>query len=180
MRWWLIVMTILIGAPANTAPGDPVAGRALTRLAVLDIELTGDLGGPELGEAHAVRVEAASTRLREELRRTHLYEVADNSPAQELIERFESVQYLHKCNGCDLDIAKALGAEQVLVAWIHRVSNLILTLNFEIRDVTTGNVSVRSSFGFRGDNDAAWTRAVEYLVRDLEERVNPGPAVDAQ
>ena len=90
------------------------------------------------------------------------------------------MQYLHKCNGCDLDIARALGAEQVLVAWIHRVSNLILTLNFEIRDVTTGNVSVRSSFGFRGDNDAAWTRAVEYLVRDLEERVTSGPALDAQ
>jgi Protein of unknown function (DUF2380) len=170
MRWWLIVMTMLIGAPANTAPDDPVAGSALTRLAVLDIELTGDLGGPELAQAHAERVEAASTRLREELRSTHLYEVADNSPAQELIERFESVQYLHKCNGCDLDIARALGAEQVLVAWVHRVSNLILTLNFEIRDVTTGNVSVRSSFDFRGDNDAAWTRAVEYLVRDLEER----------
>ena len=178
MRLSLIAIAALAAAMNASAADDLRPEPTLTRLAVLDIELTGDLGGPELAKEHAARVQAASTHLREELRRTHLYEVADNSPAQDMIERLQAVQYLHKCNGCDLDIARALGAQQVLVAWIHRVSNLILTLNFEIRDVATGNASVRSSFGFRGDNDAAWTRAIEYLVRDLGERVRPAPAVD--
>ncbi|MGH8177507.1 MAG: DUF3280 domain-containing protein [Steroidobacter sp.] len=146
------------------------ADAAPASLAVLDIELTGDLGGPELKEQHAVRARTASAHLRSELARTHLYVVVENSPARELIERLASVQYLHKCNGCESDIARRLDAQQVLVAWIHRVSNLILTLNYEIRDVQTGETLTRSSFSFRGDNDAAWTRAVEYLVRDLEER----------
>ena len=175
-RFWLIAVAAFAAVTNASAADDLSPGSRPTRIAVLDIELTGDLGGPELAREHAARVQAASAHLREELRRTHIYEVADNAPAQEMIERFGSVQYLHKCNGCDLDIGQALGAQQVLVAWIHRVSNLILTLNFEIRDVRTGNVAVRGSFGFRGDNDAAWTRAVEYLVKDLEERVKPASA----
>jgi hypothetical protein len=178
IRFWLIAVAALVAATPASAADDPSAASARTRLAVLDIELTGDHGGPELESEHAARVQATSAHLREELRRTHIYEVADNASAQELIERLQSVQYLHKCNGCELDIAAALGAQQVLVAWIHRVSNLILTLNFEIRDVPSGNVSVRSSFDFRGDNDAAWTRAVDYLVRDLEERVKLAPQAD--
>ncbi len=51
--------------------------------------------------------------------------------------------------------------------WVYRVSNLILTLNYEIRDAATGAVVARKSFDFRGDNDAAWDRAIAYMVRDL-------------
>jgi Protein of unknown function (DUF2380) len=57
----------------------------------------------------------------------------------------------------------------VLVAWVNRVSTLILTLTYEIHDVATAQITARKSFGFRGDNDAAWTRAIDYMVRDLKE-----------
>jgi hypothetical protein len=77
--------------------------------------------------------------------------------------------YLHDCNGCDLDVARQLGADQVVVAWVNRVSALILSFTYEIRDVATGQITARKSFGFRGDNDTSWTRAIDYMVRDLRE-----------
>jgi len=77
--------------------------------------------------------------------------------------------YLHDCNGCDLDLGRKLGADQVLVAWVNRVSGLILSLTYEIHDVASGQIIARKSFDFRGDNDTSWTHAIDYMVRDLVE-----------
>jgi Protein of unknown function (DUF2380) len=140
------------------------------RLVVLDVELTGDLGGPEFAAQHDARMKMASARLRENVSNTGLYSVVDPAPAQDLINQLESqYRYLHDCNGCDLDIGRRLEADQVLVAWVNRVSGLILTLTYEIHDVATGQTTARKTFGFRGDNDVAWTRAIDYLVRDQQQ-----------
>jgi hypothetical protein len=141
-----------------------------SKLVVLDVEISGDLGGPELAPEHQARLNLASAKLRESLSRTGLYQLVDNTPAQSTIDELASrYLYLHDCNGCDLDIARQLGADQVLVAWVNRVSALILSLTYEVHDVTTGQITARKSFGFRGDNDTSWTRAIDYMVRDLNE-----------
>ena len=141
-----------------------------TKLVVLDVELTGDLGGPEFAAEHQARLNLASTRLRESLAHAGLYQMVDNSPAQKSIDELKSqYRYLHDCNGCDLDLGKQLGADQVLVAWVDRVSGLILSLTYEIHDVATGQITARKSFSFRGDNDSSWTHAIDYMVRDLAE-----------
>lgn len=137
---------------------------------MLDVELTGDVGGPEFAAEHQARLLLASTRLRERLSQTGLYQVVDNTPAQKTIDELKSrYLYLHECNGCDLDVGRQLGADKVLVAWVNRVSGLILSLTYEIHDVATGQIAARKSFDFRGDNDTSWTRAIDYMVRDLKE-----------
>ena len=144
------------------------------KLVVLDVELTGDLGGPEFVAEHQARLNLASSRLRERLSATGLYQVVDNGPVQKTIdERKSQYRYLHDCNGCDLDLGKQLGADQVLVAWVDRVSGLILSLTYEIHDVATGQITARKSFSFRGDNDNSWTHAIDYMVRDLVESSGP-------
>lgn len=141
------------------------------QLAVLDIELSGDLGGPEFKSEHEARLRTASAKLRQALEGTGLYHVLDNAPAQELIDKLKSQQlYLHDCNGCDLDVGKRLGADKTLVAWVTRVSGLILTLTYEIHDVATGQIVDRKSYDFRGDNDAAWSHAIVYMAQDLKSR----------
>jgi hypothetical protein len=141
-----------------------------SKLVVLDVELSGDLGGPELAPEHQARLKLATARLRESLSRTGLYRLVDSTPARSTLDELRSrYLYLHDCNGCDLDIARQLGADQVLVAWVNRVSVLILSLTYEVHDVTTGQITARKSFGFRGDNDTSWTRAIDYMVRDLDE-----------
>lgn len=143
-------------------------GPAAQALVVLDLELTGDLGGPEFEAEHAERLRTMSARLRQDLERTGLYRILDNSAAQGLIDTLKSRQaYLHDCNGCDLDVGRSLHADQVLVAWVDRVSGLILSLTYEVHDVQTGQITARKSFDFRGDNDNAWNHAIDYMVRDL-------------
>ena len=137
------------------------------RLLVLDLELIGDLGGGAFASEHAARLERANDRLKAELERTGLFRIVDDSPLRPRIEELQRLQSLRECNGCELDLARDLGADRILAPWVYRVSNLILTLNYEIRDAATGAVVVRKSFDFRGDNDAAWDRAIAYMVRDL-------------
>lgn len=165
LKLCVILMACSGAMIATPQPGSS----ARPRLVVLDVELSGDLGGPELVAEHEARLKMASTRLRENLQRTGAYQIIDNAPAQDLISTLQAQQlYLHACNGCDLEVGRTLGADQVLVAWVNRVSGLILTLTYEIHEVASGQIAARKSFDFRGDNDAAWTHAIDYMVRDLQ------------
>lgn len=152
------------------AAGSIAAPDVQPRLVVLDVEITGDLGGPDLAAEHEARLRVATAKLHESLSRTGLYRLVDTAAAQGTLDQLKSQhRYLHDCNGCDLDVGRQLGADQVLVAWVYRVSGLILTLTYEIHDVASGQIVARKSFDFRGDNDAAWTRAIDYMVRDLKD-----------
>jgi hypothetical protein len=157
------------GLPATTSADSPGAAQP-PRLAVLNIELTGDQGGPQFAAEHAARLRMESDKLRHELELSGLYSIVDTSPAQPLIASLAAQHaYLHDCNGCDLEIGRKLGAHQVLVTWVDRVSGLILSLTYELHDVASGQIVSRKSYDFRGDNDVAWTHAVTYMVRDLKE-----------
>ncbi len=164
----LILISACLFAAAGRAEAAENADEAKVKLLVLDLELIGDLGGPELERTHAERLREVSQQLRSELAQSSGYEIIDATPAAEMIERLRGTQYLHKCNGCEIDIALELDADQVMVAWIHRVSQLILSLTYEIREVPSGRALRRKSFDFRGDNDTGWSRAVSYMVRDIE------------
>ncbi len=164
-----IILPAAFGSGAAASAPGPASPPA--RVVVLDMELTGDPGGPEFKGEHDARLRMESARLRQELAATGLYSVVDNTPAQALIDKLTAQhRYLHDCNGCDLEIGAQLEADKVLVAWVNRVSGLILTLTYEIHDVATGQIADRKSYDFRGDNDSAWTHAIVYMVRDLKSR----------
>ena len=57
-----------------------------------------------------------------------------------------------------------------MVVWMDRVSALILSLTYEIHDVKTQQIVDRKSYDLRGDNDAAWAHAIQFMVRDLKDR----------
>jgi Protein of unknown function (DUF2380) len=155
---------------ANAGVSATASAAERPTLAVLDIELTGDLGGPQLAAEHAQRIKTQSERLRRELAQTGKYQIVDLTPAQHLIDQLQSRQaYLHDCNGCDLDIGRAVEAQKLMVTWVNRVSGLILTLTYEIHDVATGQIDMRKSYDFRGDNDNAWAHAITYMVRDIQQ-----------
>src|ERR1700758_4204632 len=58
-----------------------IAAPAKPKLVVLDIELTGDLGGPQFTAEHAARLRTQSAILRRELENSGLYQVLDDTPA---------------------------------------------------------------------------------------------------
>lgn len=165
------VLVLGLGAAAiNAQPTSPPASQTAPRVAlVLDIEVYGDRGGPEYEARHATRAPAASDALRARLQEAGLFAVLSENNVVASVREKQKEQYLHRCNGCELDLGRSLGADVVVVPWIFRVSNLILTLHCEVRDVQTGAVLFKRGLDFRGDNDRAWDRAIQYLVGELRE-----------
>jgi rhodanese-related sulfurtransferase len=173
---WTAAGLSTVQVSAETAPEARSADTSASkpRLAILPLELSGDLGGAGFAAEHAARLDSESTRLRQDIQATALYAVLDDSLAQGEIEKFKSQQlYLHDCNGCDIDIGRKLKADFVLVAWVNRVSGLILTLTYEIHSVADGQIIARKSYDFRGDNDVAWNHAIDYMVKHLREDAEP-------
>lgn len=162
-RWRLAAAFLVALIACDMAESSPTI-----KLLVLDLELVGDVD-VSLANTHEERIRSVSNLLRQELSQLPSYEIVDTVGATERIEQLRAVQYLHKCNGCEIDLGVELGADQVLVAWVHRVSHLVLSLTYEIREVPSGRPVERRTFGFRGDNDNGWSRAVTYMVKDLAE-----------
>lgn len=70
------------------------------------------------------------------------------------------------CDGCDVDLARKVGAQVSVVGWVQKVSSLILNVNLVIRDVATGKVIRGGSADIRGDTDVSWSRGLKYLIDD--------------
>ena len=51
---------------------------------------------------------------------------------------------------------------------MQKVSNLILNINLQVRDVGTGRLVAAGSVDIRGNTDESWRRGVAYL---LEHRI---------
>ena len=73
---------------------------------------------------------------------------------------------LWSCHGCDVDLARKLGAAISVVGWVQKVSSLILNINVVARNVTTGQVIEAGSVDIRGDSDKSWSRGLSYLMRN--------------
>lgn len=148
----------------------PAVAAELRSIAILDFELIDDQKELVPAKAEYPRLVAARDQLASEFARTGLYRVVDLTPASALIAKLKSEYALHECNGCELDIAKALNADRVLVGWVQKVSNLILNLNIQIEDVATGETILVKSVDMRGNTDESWRRSVSYLVRQMVDK----------
>ncbi|WP_333843943.1 DUF3280 domain-containing protein [Pelomicrobium sp.] len=154
----------------GTTGGDCAPAEPVKSIAVMDFEMIDDSGDEASVPAQRERLKMISRQLREELAQAGLCRVLDNGPAQVLIDRFRASQALRQCNGCERDIGKALGADLVALTWVQKVSNLILNINVEIKDVASGATRLIKSVDIRGNTDTSWRRGVSYLVRDMAEK----------
>jgi hypothetical protein len=57
-----------------------------------------------------------------------------------------------------------------MTAWVQKVSNLILNLNIQIRDVHSGLIMQNKSVDIRGNTDTSWLRGIRYMARSMEEK----------
>jgi hypothetical protein len=142
----------------------------LKTIVLLDFELIDGTLDRAADEAQQERLKKISQALRQEFTDRHLYTVLDNAPAAALIADLKGRFKLYDCNGCDVDIGRALGADRTLTAWVQKVSNLILNINIQIRDVKSGLVVLTRSVDIRGNTDVSWLRGVRYMTRSIEEK----------
>ena len=139
-------------------------------IVILDFDLLDDQHELSPATAEYARLAAIRAQLHDALLANRVYRVVDAAPAAALIDRFRSRTLLSACNGCELDIARALGADRVLVGWVQKVSNLILNINIRIEDAASGKVLLGLSVDLRGNTDETWKRGMSYLVRRIIEK----------
>jgi len=145
-------------------------GAELKTIAILDFDLLDDQHELSPATVEYQRLRAIRDQLQDEFAKSQLYRVVDLGPASELIKKYQSEMQLHACNGCELDIARSLCADRVLVGWVQKVSNLILNINIQIEDAATGTVLLNKSVDLRGNTDETWRRGVSSLVRSMVEK----------
>ena len=163
------VATLLFAAvPGYCADPTPAPKSA----AVMEFDLFDDMSAyedPVVIESENRRIALISDALRQELEQRALYRVLDNGPAAALIEGLKARQNLRNCNGCEIDIGKALDAEVIVIGWVQKVSNLILNINVQIKDVPTGEMLYAKSVDLRSNTDQSWLRGIRYMVDSIAE-----------
>ncbi len=90
-------------------------------------------------------------------------EVVDVTPAA---ARIADEGPVYKCNGCEDDIAKSLGADWVATLLVQKTSNLILSFRVKIDDARSGKLVRAGLADIRGDTDDGWVRGVRWIVKN--------------
>ena len=155
---------LLSGATAAASPKS---------IAILDFEILDDTrqyNTSEVNDAQDQRLKKVTEALKHELSERGLYHVLDTSPVADRIVAATSGETFYGCNGCEVEIAKTLGADRVAISWVQKVSNLILNINIAVKDVATGEVIYTKSVDLRGNTDTSWLRGIRYMVDSIVEK----------
>jgi hypothetical protein len=160
-----IVAATAICARSDQAHADPASSQTL---AVLPFEIEDTSGEVGPADRHDAMLSRTTALVRDEIAAAQLYRVVPGNLTDQAAVAVNSGTFLRRCNGCEIDIGKRLGARYVLIGWIYKVSTLILTLHIDIKDVTTGKPVYARVFDFRGDNERAYAHAAKTLVRSLK------------
>lgn len=135
------------------------------KLAVFDLELDDfSAGGLIAGESaiETARLRRMTELARQMLAQSGLFELVDvSSSTNEMVK----AHWLRKCNGCDRDIARDLGAEMSFVGFFRKISVMEQYLEFRIRDVRTDELVNISQTDLRGETDESWSRALVWLIK---------------
>jgi hypothetical protein len=155
-------------------PSSPAAARRETPLsaAVFKFELIDTSGDttPANLQAQPRRLDLITGILRDELARSGRYRIVpirpeELAPDKSMRARAEG-GYFSGCPGCDVEVARALGAQLSITGTVQKVSNLILNINVYVRDTKTGGLLAVHSVDIRGNTDDSWTRGVRYLIKN--------------
>ncbi|WP_420332329.1 DUF3280 domain-containing protein [Roseibium sp.] len=80
--------------------------------------------------------------------------------------KLESIANPGQCYGCDIRFGRTLGADYVVVGAVHKVSNLIVSMNLFVRDVRTGETLRAKAVDIRSNTDRSWQRGMTYILKN--------------
>jgi Protein of unknown function (DUF2380) len=153
MRIWVGLLCLLGTAAAAAEPA---------KTAVFDIEFL-NMSQEREQPDEAQRLVLASEELRRLLKSSDQIALVDLQPRAEEIR---AMAPLYRCNGCDEQIARELGAELAVSGFVQKTSNLILSFVVTIKDAHSGQVVRAGQVDIRGNNDETWLRGVRWLVKN--------------
>ncbi len=154
---YLILSCALLVAGCAAAGAQTVA---VFDFELIDSSLEGEVGGLRADEQ--ARLARLSDRLRERLRELGRFSVLDITP----IAGAARERNLQACGGCDVDLAKRIGAELAITGTVQKISNLILNMSIYIRDASSGRTVAAVNADLRGNTDESWSRTLDWMVRN--------------
>lgn len=166
----LLAAGLNVALAVNAAPSET---NELRRAAVMDFELIDDMKAYETETVKAAqqqRLALIGEEIRRQFSERGMYQIVEHGAAAQLIADEKARQDLRDCNGCELDIGRALGAEVIVIGWVQKVSNLILNINIEVKDVGSGRMLYVKSVDLRGNTDDSWRRGIRHMVNSIEEK----------
>jgi Protein of unknown function (DUF2380) len=152
----LVAMLAMLPWVARAAPSLV----AVFDFELIDTSLQGEVDGPRSDEQG--RLMRAGDQVRKALAASGRFTVLDIAPVNVAAHGSN----LQACGGCEVALARQLGADLVITGTVQKVSNLILNINVYLRDVHTGQLVTAMSADMRGNTDESWTRAADYLLRN--------------
>lgn len=147
-------------AVADAAHAEPLRA-AIFDFTFDDTSLQGEMSGPRPDEQ--ARLAHLNVQLRTLLAQSGRYQPVDMAP----VETEAQASNLQACGGCEITMARKLGAQVAVTGLVQKVSNLILNINLAIRDVATGRVLQAQSVDIRGNTDETWSRGLNFLLAEL-------------
>jgi len=127
---------------------------------LIDTSLEGAIRGARADEQE--RLARLSDQLRQLLRDSGRFSFVDITP----IASEAQASNLQACGGCDMRLARRIGAELAITGTVQKVSNLILNMNIYVRDASSGATIAAMSADMRGNTDESWSRTLDWLVRN--------------
>lgn len=168
-RLTVFLFLYLLATVTFSAESIKNASQSPKRIVVMPYKLIGDLGNPKIDSEHKQRLEMANNKLRAELQTSKKYELIDKAASLEFSKKVTAALSNNACDHCESALAKELKAKQIVVPWVYRLSQLVLTMHFVILDVESGKTVLKKALDFRGDNDQSWQRAIRYFVENVEK-----------
>jgi hypothetical protein len=156
----LIVATALLAALPQGAAWADVRAVAVFDFELIDTSLEGELKGQRADEQ--ARLARAGEQLRAGLAGSGQFRLVDMAPVAVQARNSN----LQACGGCDVKLAKQVGADLAITGTVQKVSNLILNFTVYVRDTNTGTPVAVMNADFRGNTDESWTRALAWLIRN--------------
>jgi hypothetical protein len=75
-------------------------------------------------------------------------------------------QPLRDCGGCEVVIARALGADQAMIGVISKISNTEYLVKLQVSDARSGKVISQLTSELRMGADYSWSRGVRSLIQN--------------
>lgn len=165
---WSLLLLLLSASLCSWSNENDAKSKEIIPALVLDLELLGDTSIESLKAQDARFLKKFSQFFRQQLKQQNAFNVIDDAQSLALLEDAAAHQYLHRCNGCELDLARKMGAKVVVVPWVFRMSVLLQVLNIEIREVETGRLIMKRPYDFRGNTETAWEKTIRYTLNDIK------------
>lgn len=120
-------------------------------------------GAPQKEAAEAARLVVIAGRLRDAMTASGQFAVSDGAA----VRREAEAANLQACGNCAADFARQVGARYAVTGLVHKVSELILSINVYVSDARTSQRVTAASVDLRGNTDESWRRGIDYLWRNV-------------